>query len=168
MKRCIVFVALAAVLCTACETMPWQKNQNPPVAQMDSATHPDTKEPYVAPVVPEPGLALSSDQRFKDIPLPVGLKEDLERTFVYESAQFAVGRMVYTTRASLYDLVAFYVKECPTAGWKLDNVLEAGGKTLFFKKPGKNLEVNVQERGVTGGRRLMITMTPEKGSVDAQ
>lgn len=167
MKRCIVLVALLAVVCTACETWPWQKDRNPPVAQMDSQTNPpatsDTKEPYVAPLVPEPGLVLSSDQRFKDIPLPVGLKEDLERTFVYESAEFAVGRMVYTSRATIYDLVQFFVKECPTSGWKLDNVLEAGGKTVFFKKPGKSLEVNVQDKGVSGGRRLMITLTPDKG-----
>jgi hypothetical protein len=167
MKRCIVLVAVLAVVCTACETWPWQKNRNPPVAQMDSQNAPpkdaNTKEPYVAPVVPEPGLALSSDQRFKDVPLPIGIKEDSERTFVYESAAFAVGRMVYTSRASLYDLIQFFAKECPTAGWKLDNVLEAGGKTLFFKKSGKNLEVNVQDKGVGGGRRLMITLTPDQG-----
>lgn len=168
MKRCIVLVAVLSIACTACETYPWQKKQEPPVAQMDSQnaapTSENTKEPYVAPVVPEPGLALSSDQRFKDVPLPIGLKEDLERTFVYESADFAVGRMVYNTRASLYDLVQFFAKECPTAGWKLGDVLEAGGKTLFFSKPGKNLEVNVQTKGVGGGRRLMITLTPAKST----
>ncbi len=167
MKRCIVLVAVLGVVCTACETWPWQKNQNPPVAQMDTQTAPsadvNTKDPYVAPVVPVPGLALSSDQRFKDIPLPIGVKEDSDRTFVYESAAFAVGRMVYTSRASLYDLVQFFAKECPTAGWKLDNVLQAGGETHFFRKPGKKLEVNVQDKGVSGGRRLVITLTPDSG-----
>jgi len=160
--RWIVLLMVAMAVLPACKSgMPWQQKSNQPVAEpVDQSAAKDTKEPYQAPVVESPGLALSPEQRFKDIPLPVGLKEDLDRTFVYQSSTLEVGRMVYSTRASVYDLAQFFLKECPTAGWKLRNVLEAEGKTLVFMKSGKELEIVVLPLGVTVGRRVSITLRP--------
>jgi hypothetical protein len=155
-----VLLLVVVLLLPACKSgMPWEHKSNQPVAQQpaDPLT---AKEPYTAPVVEAPGLALSPDQRFKDIPLPVGLKEDLERTFVYQSSTLEVGRMVYSTRSSVYDLTQFFLTECPTAGWKLRNVLEAEAKTLVFTKPGKELEIVVTPLSVTTGRRVSITLRP--------
>lgn len=160
--RWIVLLMAAMAVLPACKSgMPWQHKSNQPVAgPTDPLTAKDTKEPYQAPVVESPGLALSPDQRFKDIPLPVGLKEDLDRTFVYQSTTMEVGRMVYSSRASVYDLAQFFLKECPTSGWKLRNVLEAEGKTLIFSKPGKELEILVMPMNVALGRRVSITLRP--------
>ena len=161
-----VLIVLMLML-SACESMPWQNKSAEPVAQLDSKDSKDskdlgtTKAPYEAPLVPEPGLALSMDQRFKDIPLPIGLKEDPDRTFIYQSASLQVGRMVYSTRDSLNDLVAFFNRECPTAGWKLQDVLEADGKRLLFAKAGKRMEVQVQSIGISKGRRVSITLRPD-------
>jgi hypothetical protein len=156
---------ILALLLTACETWPWQKTPTEPVAQMDPLAAKDTKEPYEAPVAPQPGLALSTEQRFKDIPLPVGLKEDLDRTFVYESGALQVGRMVYTSRASVSELAQFFINQCPAAGWSLKKVIEAeGGKSLLYSKAGKRLEVVVQSLTVTQGRRVTITLTPDTES----
>ena len=155
----VVLLMVVVLLLPACKSgMPWEQRSNQPVAQ--PADPLAAKEPYAAPVIEAPGLALSPDQRFKDIPLPVGLKEDLERTFVYQSSALEVGRMVYSTRASIYDLAQFFLTECPTAGWKLRNVLEAEGKTLVFAKPGKELEIVVLPLGVAAGRRVSITLRP--------
>jgi len=146
--RWIVLLMVAMAVLPACKSgMPWQQRSNQPVAEpVDPLAAKDTKEPYQAPVIESPGLALSPEQRFKDIPLPIGLKE--------------VGRMVYSSRASVYDLAQFFLKECPTAGWKLRNVLEAEGKTLVFTKSGKELEIVVLPLGVTVGRRVSITLRP--------
>jgi hypothetical protein len=108
---------------------------------------------------------LSTEQRFKDIPLPVGLKEDLDRTFVYESGALQVGRMVYSSRASVNELAQFFLDQCPTAGWVRKNVIEAeGGKSFLYTKAGKRLEVVVQSVGVTLGRRVTLTLTPDTES----
>jgi len=163
MARWMVLMMIVVMLMLpACKSgMPWQQKSNQPVAEkVEPLGAENTKEPYQAPVVDQTGLALSPDQRFKDIPLPVGLKEDLERTFVYQSSTLEVGRMVYKSRASVYDLTQFFLKECPTAGWKLRNVLEANGKTLFFNKPGRELEVQVVPLGFLKGRRINITLRP--------
>jgi len=164
MKQLVGISIVLMLMLSACESMPWQNKSAEPVAQLDSkapADAKDTKAPYEAPLIPESGLTLSMDQRFKDIPLPVGLKEDPDRTFIYQSASLQVGRMVYTTRASMNDLVAFFNRECPTSGWKLQDVLEADGKRLVFTKAGKRMEVQVQNMGISIGRRVSITLRPD-------
>lgn len=161
MLRMAAVTILAAVLIMGCQTMPWQKRPTqPPVVEPI-----DPSAPYIAPDVPGPGLQLSSEQRFKDIPLPTGMKEDMDRTFVFESSSLQVGRMVYTSRAPVFDLVNFFIKESPTAQWQLKDVMEAGGKTLVFTKPGKRLAVTVQNLGLAKGRRVTIILTPETGTV---
>ena len=160
---CTVLLLAGLVFLPACKSMPWERRSSQPVAQQQQQGDPlsATKDPsYTAPVVEAPGLALSPDQRFKDIPLPVGLKEDLDRTFVYQSSSLEVGRMVYSTRSTIYELTQFFLTECPTAGWKLRNVLEAEAKTLVFTKPGKELEIVVTPLSVASGRRVSITLRP--------
>lgn len=165
-RSCTLLLLTGLVFLPACKSgMPWEHKSSQPVAQQQQQGDPlsapkDNSSSYSAPVVEAPGLALSPDQRFKDIPLPVGLKEDLDRTFVYQSSNLEVGRMVYTTRSTIYELTQFFLAECPTAGWKLRNVLEAEAKTLVFAKPGKELEVVVTPLSVTAGRRVSITLRP--------
>ena len=102
------------------------------------------------------------EQRFKDVPLPIGLDEDLERSFIFESPKLQVGRMVYTSRDTIGELTQFFIQECPTAQWELGNVIEAqGAKKLFFTKPGKRMEVLVEGGSFGKGRRVVITLTPE-------
>jgi hypothetical protein len=157
---------LVAVSClvgmTSCQNgaqMPWQQPAvPPPPGMMDGGLAP--MPPPVAPT--DPGLQLSTQQRFRDVPLPVGVKEDFDRSYVYESSALQIGRMVYTSRAEVNDLANFYIKEAPLGGWQLQSAMQAqGGQTLLFTKPGKRLEVRVQEQGVGRSRLLILSLTPE-------
>lgn len=135
-----------------CGSLPWKKKeQAPPVELLD-----ETKQsvaPGTTTLVPGP-------QRFSDVPLPDGVKEDFERTYVYQSPTLQVGRMVYTLRADVNDIVQFYTKECPNHGWKLDNVLQGDGVQLNYSKPGKKLQVNVRPQGIGRPKQIVLTLTP--------
>jgi len=96
-----------------------------------------------------------------DVPLPVGVKEDADRTFVYESSTMQVGRMVYTTRDSASELADFYLRQCKEFGWKLDAVTQADGYELLFSKPDKQLKVSIQKRGRLRGCLLVLNLLPE-------
>ena len=161
----LFLLAAGALMLQACNgNMPWQKSA-PPVAPIEPAPLPPAGGSYTAPIVGQPGLPLSPDQRFKDVPLPQGAKPDLERTFVYESSALHVGRMVYTSRAGLTDLAQFYIQEAPTGQWRLQDTIEAEKSvTLLFNKAGSRMVVQVQDLGIAKGRRLMITVTPESGT----
>ena len=159
----VLTVALAIAL-GACQSMqnPFQKSSTPPPAEM-----PPPAAPAAAPAAqpgpppPEPGLALSPSQRFADVPLPIGAREDVDKTFVYEDKNLQIGRMVYTTRSTVNELAQFYINEAPTGAWKLVNNIQAGGQELQFVKLNKRLTVIVRDLGAPKGRQLWLTVTPE-------
>ena len=152
MVRWTSFIILTAVVLMGCQTgNPFQRGGGP-----DSFS-----DNYVPP---PRGLAMSTEQRFSDIPLPVGLREDPERSFVYESSGLSIGRMVYrTNRASTGELAQFFMEECPAGDWRLDKLIEsARGKELLFFKPGRRLVIEIADRGIIQGREVTITVTPDE------
>ena len=105
-----------------------------------------------------------ADRRFPDIPLPPGAREDLQRTYVYESGTIQIGRMIYSVKASVNEVAQFYIQQAPMDQWVLDNVMQAEGAQLLFTKPGKRLQVYIRDSGVTKrGVELILHMTPVDG-----
>ena len=162
---------MAAVMMPACETMPWQKKAPPPTVEELEPLEPlepvAGESSYEARELTGPGLQASGEQRFKDVPLPMGVKPDVDKTFVFESASLQVGRMVYTSRASVGQLAQFYIDECKSTDWELQNMLQAECVTLLFTKPGKRLDVTVRDLGLTRGRLLVLLLTPEENKEQA-
>lgn len=139
-----------------CGSMPWdKKKEQPPVELLDETKSASTNG------ITETGTSLvPGQQRFKDVPLPDKVKEDFDRSYVYESGSLQVGRMVYSIRADINDIAQFYVKECQKYGWKLDNVIQGDGMQLNYSKEGKRLQVNIQPQGLGKPKRLILTLTP--------
>lgn len=135
----------------------------PPVELLEDDT-PSRETSTAVAAPPQPGgLRMASNQRFRDVPLPENAQEDLERSYVYESPSFTVGRMVYNIRESVNDIAQFYIDSCPAADWKLVNVKQAaGGAELLFRKPGKKLEVSIIPMGPLRGRRLVLHLLPDQ------
>ena len=160
MTICALVLGIALSACTTMQN-PFSKSSTPPPAELppDNAA-PAASNPPAGPP-PEEGLALAPSQRFADVPLPVGVKEDPEKTFVYEDKSLQIGRLVYTTRSSVNELTNFYIREAPTGSWKLINNIQAAGQELQFVKPGKRLTVIVRELGAPKGRQLVLTVTPD-------
>lgn len=163
MKYLVISILVAVVACTAgCQSNPFKKQ--PPAPPADLELEGTDARVSGSPAVPEPGLKLSPQQRFKDVPLPEGLKEDTERTFVYESPAIEIGRMVYTCRKNPAELAQFYIRECPTAGWELDSVVQADVITLNFLKPDKKLRVTITDLGIGRGTELVLLLIPEESA----
>ncbi|HQL93292.1 MAG TPA: hypothetical protein P5069_07815 [Candidatus Hydrogenedentes bacterium] len=170
MKRTLLSLALCCAFLAGCETMPWQSNDDLPPVELLEESQPAPAEPAVseaAPAAPAesgPSLTMSPNQRFKDVPLPEKAKEDLDRSYIYESPTLQIGRMVYTIRADQNAIAQFYISQCPASGWSLESVQQANGNAnLLFKQPGKRLEVMVQPLGMGRGQRLILHMVPDGG-----
>ncbi len=162
--------AVAGVIATSltgCETMPFQKRDDTaPIVESGSGA-PMLGETYtpVEPMDPVPtGLPLATTQRFADIPLPLGVKEDMDRTYVFESQGFRVGRMVYTTRDSVPDVAQFFIRECPVASWQLSSAVQAEGVQLQFRKANERLDITVHSPGTGRANVLILHLTPLGGA----
>lgn len=154
---CVVVVGLL-IMGQGCQSLPWQKNTMPPVELLEDETSSST----TATPQQASSLQMSPNQRIKDVPLPQKAKEDLERSYVYESANLQLGRMVYTINAPVTEVAQFYIDAAPAAGWKLINVKQAeGGAEMLFRKEGKKLEVSVKPLGLLRGQRLVLHLVPD-------
>lgn len=157
MKRTLLLLLLAGPLVAGCQSTGFQM---PALGSGAKSSETAAEGDGPGELLSGPGLAMSTEQRFKDIPLPVGLTEEPDMTFVYQSEDFGVGRMAYSTRASMTELAQFFIDECPAADWKRTAVVETDGIELEFEKPGKRLNIKVRDRGLRG-RLLFITLLPK-------
>lgn len=160
MRRTLSVLSIAAFLMVSCETTPWNKGESemPPVELLE-----EEGEGVAVQPPPEESLPLSTEQRFADVPLPADVRADLERTYVFESKDLQIGRMVYYSKAAVAELAQFYIKECPAADWELESVLQANGAQLVFRKPGKRLSVDIRPQGIGRSQMLILNLTPETG-----
>jgi len=158
----VIGIVMAHVM--GCQSMPWERDSMPPVELLEETEAQVGTEPEIEAVkttAPE-ALQMATTQRMKDVPLPLKAKEDLERSYVYESSNLQVGRMVYTIRASVNEIAQFYIDNAPAAGWRLENVKQAeGGAELLFRKEGKKLDISVIPLGLIRGQRLVIHLVPD-------
>lgn len=144
---------LAVCVLFGCAT---DSGENPPVEMLDETAVGEEVLPSA-----EPGLMLAAQQRFPDIPLPANANEDLDRTYVYQAQGIEIGRMVYSSRASVQELAQFYIREMPASDWKLESVTQAeSSAALVFTKPGKRLDVSVNAPGVGRARELVLHLVP--------
>lgn len=148
MLRPMSVLIIAGVVLSACESGPFKKGSNNDMSSDG------------APVL-QTGLVPAIDTRFADVPLPMGIKEDIERTFVYESQSLQLGRLIYTTKSEVTKVAQFYIEEAPKHDWNLVNVLQADGTHLTFQKQDKRMLILVRDLGIgRGGTQLIITLIP--------
>lgn len=138
----------------ACQSNPFNRNQS---AGGDSSLD----DALLLPA----GLQPANAQRFPDLPLPMNAKENVDRTYVFESRSLQIGRMVYTVKEPINDVAQFYIRECPNLGWTMDSALQADGIILIFKRPGKRLVVSITKSGMANrGALLILNYTPDDQS----
>lgn len=158
MKYIAVAMVAALTTLTGCQTSPFQKSDDPPVELLDDKTSGDVQ-------IREPGLIPAMARRFRDVPLPQGLREDTDRSFVYDSKTTQVARMVYSTKDSISELAQFYIRQAPTEGWKLVSTTQVDKSVnLLFTKPGRRLDVKASRQRVGRSNQLVILYLPEDGT----
>jgi hypothetical protein len=159
MKYTAFFLGTFALVLMGCETTPFQKKDDkPPVELLDD-------NGGGAPTIADPGLAPALARRFKEVPIPQGLNEDQETTFVYDSKSTQVARMVYYTKDSLADLARFYLKYAPEEGWKQVSTTQVDQSvSLLFTKPGRRLDIQASRQGVGRSNKLVILYLPEENT----
>jgi hypothetical protein len=162
MSRWKVLILALCVTLTACQHLARLRTPAEPVASLeDPLQEESTATDLEAPPIPDTVLPMSPEQRFADVPLPANVNEQLDKSYVFETEGMQIGRIVYTSRATVNELAQFYIKEAPAAGWKLARVIQTGGAELVFTKPDRRLDVTIQPgRFPLFKQKLILHLTP--------
>lgn len=146
-----------SVLIAGCETLPFQKESEPPVKLLSAS---ETGGVAPGPIT-GPGIPAAGYKRFNEIPLPDGLREDTQRSFVYDSRSVKIGKMVYQSKNSVNELAQFYITNAPLDGWTLVSTTQSEDSVLlFFVKQGKRLNVESRRVGVGRSNELILSYLP--------
>lgn len=156
-KHAHTLILVAGILIAGCETMPFQSDDQPPVKLLS-----DSGTGGAAPAATSgPGIAAAPHKRFNEIPLPDDLREDTQRSFVYDSRSVKIGKMVYYSKATINELAQFYITNAPQDGWSLVSTTQSEDSVLlFFVKPGKRLNVESKRAGVGRSNELILNYLP--------
>lgn len=144
-----------------------------PLSDPSSASTAPAYTPPAAPSTPPapapvagPGIPASGDKRFREIPLPENLREDTQRSFVYDSRTVKIGKMVYYSKHTINELAQFYIDKAPLDGWSLLSTTQSEDSVLlFFVKPGKRLNVESRRGGVGRSTELILNYLPAEEPV---
>lgn len=144
-----------------------------PLSDPSSSSNTPSYTPPAAPTAPAapaplagPGIPASGDKRFREIPLPENLREDTQRSFVYDSRTVKIGKMVYYSKHTINELAQFYIDKAPLDGWSLLSTTQSEDSVLlFFVKPGKRLNVESRRGGVGRSTELILNYLPAEEPV---
>ena len=113
-----------------------------------------TENPEVAPQKQEINRSV-----FGDIPIYPGFKLIYDKSFTYQSGDIKVGKLVFSGKAKLMDVVDFYKKSLPELGWELVSAFTYEKSAFMdFLSEDRSLQINVKKE--FSGLKLTIQIGP--------
>jgi hypothetical protein len=98
-------------------------------------------------------------EMFDDVPVYPGFKVIPEKSFVYESGNVKVGRLIFKGKSSINDLVSYYKNTLPEQGWEPISVSIYGkDASLTYVTSDRVLQIRIT-RGFSE-TTLIIQMGP--------
>ncbi len=83
---------------------------------------------------------------FGDVLVPVELKPDRKRSFIYHAPGFTAGVLVLTGRVDLDSLVRFFENNMVKDNWRLLSAFKSPRAIMFFSKANRSCVVNITEK----------------------
>ena len=97
--------------------------------------------------------------RFPDMPLPVGVDFDMDRTLVFGADDSWFGRLVINSSHSANEMFDFYKQKLPEFGWQEITSIRAAISVLTFSRQDRVTTIQVQS-GTLLGSEVFITVSP--------
>jgi hypothetical protein len=97
--------------------------------------------------------------RFPDMPLPVGVDFDMDRTLIFGAGESWFGRLVISSTHSVNNMFDFYKQKLPEFGWQEITSIRAAISVLTFSRQDRIATIQVQSATLLGSE-VSITVSP--------
>ena len=115
------------------------------------------------PSVNEKGLpqtVQSAFAQFQDIPIPEGVKMNMDRTIILGENNAWIGRLVIDSQLSKAQLFDFFKYRTSQFGWQEITSVRASISVLSYSKANRIMTITFQSQALIG-TRVNITMSPK-------
>ncbi len=96
---------------------------------------------------------------FENIPIYPGFKLIYDKSFTYQSGDIKVGKLVFSGKAKLMDVVNFYKKSLPELGWELVSAYTYE-KSAFLDFLSETQSLQISAKKEFSGLKLTIQVGP--------
>ena len=111
-------------------------------------------EPLQATQAVEPETARYYD--FEDVPVPVEMELNADRSFVFQTTEFAAGLLAFSGRVELDSLISFFRIKLPDDGWRFLSSIKSPKTILFFQKANRLCIITIISKAFTTDAEILV------------
>lgn len=127
---------------TGCATSTFSEQTTPPgeLRQATQAVEPETARYY----------------DFEDVPVPVEMELNTDRSFVFQTTEFAAGLLAFSGRVELDSLISFFRIKLPDDGWRFLSSIKSPKTILFFQKDNRLCIITITSKAFTTDAEILV------------
>jgi hypothetical protein len=99
---------------------------------------------------------------FGDVLIPLELKVDKKKSFIYHAPGFTAGVLVLNGRVELDSLIRFFENNMAKDNWRLLSSFKSPRTIMFFTKANRSCIINVTERQLKSEVEIWVAPTTEE------
>jgi hypothetical protein len=100
---------------------------------------------------------------FGDVLVPLELKVDKKKSFVYHAPGFTAGVLGLSGRVDIGSLIRFFENNMAKDNWKLVSVFKSPRTIMFFNKPNRSCIINMTEGSFNSIVEIWVAPTIGEG-----
>ena len=111
-------------------------------------------EPLQATEVVKPETARYYD--FEDVPVPAEMELKTDRSFVFQTTEFAAGLLAFSGRVEINSLISFFRVKLPDEGWRFLSSIKSPKTILFFRKENRLCIITIISKAFTTDAEILV------------
>lgn len=96
---------------------------------------------------------------FGDVLVPLELKVDKDKSFVYHAPGFTAGVLALSGRVDVNSLIRFFENNMAKDNWKLVSSFKSPRTMMFFTKPNRSCIINITEGSFKSNVEIWVAPT---------
>jgi len=145
----LMAVAVLFVLSSGCSSLGGGSAVSADTPDTEAATEGDTPGPLY--------------YDFGDVLVPLELKVDKSKSFVYHAPGFTAGVLSLTGRVDVSSLIRFFENNMAKDNWKLVSAFKSPRTIMFFNKTNRSCIINLTEGNFKSQVEIWVAPTVEEG-----
>jgi len=127
-----------------------------------------TKSVGVTPTPVNTGSTADPNQpsfsQFQDIPIPPGVRMNMDRTLILGTLESWIGRLVLETSFKSAHLFDFFKQRTPEFGWQEVTAVRAATSVLTYTRSNRVLNILITSKTLLGSEAV-LTVSPKGPSI---
>jgi hypothetical protein len=111
-------------------------------------------EPRQATEAVKPETARYYD--FEDVPVPAEMELKIDRSFVFQTTEFAAGLLAFSGRVESDSLISFFRIKLPDNGWRFLSSIKSPKTILFFQKEKRLCIITIISKAFTTDAEILV------------